>query len=117
MFLSSDHLATLEAAQRGEPAAIACVLRLCQPDVRRYAQRHCLISDIDDAVQETLLVLARKLHQLSQLALLSAWLFRIVQRSCRRLGRVALAYDPYEDGKLELWLADRYYPEVMWRDR
>jgi RNA polymerase sigma factor (sigma-70 family) len=107
MFLTQDHHATLEAAQRGEPAAIADVLRLCQPDVRRYAQRHCLISDIDDAVQETLLVLARKLHQLTKLALLSAWLFRIVQRNCRKLGRVAFAYDPYEEGKVDRYLAAR----------
>ena len=42
----------IEAARRGEPAALDRLLAACQPDLRRYATRHCLISDIDDAVRE-----------------------------------------------------------------
>jgi RNA polymerase sigma factor (sigma-70 family) len=99
--------ALLQAACRGEPIAIAQLLEACQPDVRRFAQRHCLLSDIDDAVQETLLVLVRKIHQLHQVAALSAWLIRIVQRNCRRLGRIALNFDPYEEGRVDAWLAHR----------
>jgi len=112
MIFSEANLSTLEAARRGEPVAIAQLLRLCQPDVRRYAQRHCLISDIDDAVQETLLVLVRKVHQLHKLAALSAWLFRVVQRNCRKLGRVAFAYDPYDEEKVDLYLSDRSSDQI-----
>jgi RNA polymerase sigma factor (sigma-70 family) len=107
MDLRCHPTALIHAACRGEPVAIARLLEVCQPDVRRFAQRHCLLSDIDDAVQETLLVLVRKVHQLHKVAALSAWLIRIVQRNCRRLGRVALNFDPYEEAKVDAWMAHR----------
>lgn len=97
----------LVAAHAGDPVALEQLLRLCRPDVRRYAQRHCLISDVDDAVQESLLLLARRVHQVRVLAAFSGWLIRVVQRECRRLGRVALRYDPYDEAALEQWLSVR----------
>jgi RNA polymerase sigma factor (sigma-70 family) len=103
----------LAAAQRGEPSAIAQLLRRYQPDVRRYAQRQCLLSDIDDAVQETLLILVRKVHQLHRLSAISAWLFQIVRRNCHRLARSALHYDPWEDGKTEAFMAQRSAHEAQ----
>lgn len=105
MTLAAQHLPVLEAAHGGDARAMEQLLRLCRPDVRRYAQRHCLISDVDDAVQEALLLLARRLHGLRAVAAFSGWLLRVVQRECRRLGRKALAYDPYDEEKLEHWLA------------
>jgi len=105
MALSDTHLPVLDAAHRGDPAALAQLLRLCQPDIRRYAQRSCLISDVDDAVQEALLVLSRRLEAVRMLAAFSGWLFKVVQRECRRLGRAALNYDPYDEERAEQWLA------------
>lgn len=105
MALSETHLPVLDAAHRGDPAALAQLLRLCQPDIRRYAQRSCLISDVDDAVQEALLVLSRRLEAVRVLAAFSGWLFKVVQRECRRLGRVALNFDPYDEVRAEQWLA------------
>jgi RNA polymerase sigma factor (sigma-70 family) len=99
------HPALLSAAHGGDPGALEDLLRLARPDVRRYAQRHCLISDVDDAVQEALWVMARRLHQLRALAAFSGWLLRVVQRECRRLGRVALRYDPYDEAAVDAWLA------------
>ena len=89
-------------------AAMVEVLQLCQPDIRRYAARHCMISDIDDAVQEALLILSRRLESVRALAALSGWLFRVVQRECRRLGRTALRFDPFDEEKLENWLAGQH---------
>jgi RNA polymerase sigma factor (sigma-70 family) len=60
---------------------------------------------VDDAVQEVLLVLSRRLSSLRVLAAFSGWLFKIVQRECRRLGRVTLNFDPYDQGRSEQWLA------------
>jgi len=105
MAFSDQHLPLLQAAHAGDPAALSRLLQVARPDVRRYAQRHCLISDVDDAVQETLLVLARKLPSLRALAAFSGWMFKVVQRECRRLGRATLHYDPYDEEKLEHWLA------------
>lgn len=104
MALAEQHYPLLEAARTGDPAALASLLRLCQPDIRRYAQKHCVISDVDDAVQEALLVLSRHLGSLRVLAAFSGWMFKIVQRECRRLGRTALHFDPYDEEALEHWM-------------
>lgn len=105
MALAEQHLPVLDAAHRGDPAALIQLLGLCQPDIRRYAQRSCMISDVDDAVQEALLVLSRRLSSVRMLAAFSGWLFMVVQRECRKLGRVTLNYDPYDDERAEQWLA------------
>lgn len=81
------------------------LLRLCQPDVRRYAFRHCLVSDVDDAVQEALLIVACRLRTLRAVAAFSGWLFQIVRRECRRLERRLFRFDPYDEEKMEAWLA------------
>ena len=107
MALSEQHLPVLDAAHNGDPAALAQLLRLCQPDIRRYAQRSCMISDVDDAVQEALLVLSRRLSSVRMLAAFSGWLFQVVQRECRRLGRVTLNFDPYDQERAEQWLASQ----------
>lgn len=96
----------LDAARAGDRMALEHVLRLTQGDIRRFAQRHCMISDVDDAVQEVLLIIARKIGSLRILAAFSSWLFKTVQRECRRLGRKAFAYDPFEEDKLDQWVAD-----------
>ena len=64
-----------------------------------------LISDVDDAAQEALLTLSSRISRLQALAAFSGRLFRLVQRRCRRLGCKALNFDPYDEEKLENWLA------------
>jgi len=105
MALSERHQPVLDAAHGGDPAALEQLMQLCRPDIRRYAQRSCMISDVDDAVQEVLLVMSRRLSSLRVLAAFSGWLFKVVQRECRRLGRVALNYDPYDQERAEQWLS------------
>ncbi|KHK59529.1 RNA polymerase sigma24 factor [Burkholderia sp. A9] len=102
-----QRLNAIEAARTGDPLALERLLRLCQPDARRYAQRNCFISDVDDAVQEALLIVARKVTSVRTLAAFSGWLFSVVRRECRRLGRKALHYDPYDEEKVDRWLAGR----------
>jgi RNA polymerase sigma factor (sigma-70 family) len=97
----------LEAARTGDPAALNRLLAVCRPNVRRYAQRHCLLNDVDDAVQEALLSVSRHLGSLRVAAAFTGWLVRIVQRECRRLGRITLRYDPYDEATLEAWLGSR----------
>jgi len=73
-------------AATGETTAIDALLRLAQPDIRRYARRSCRnTSDAEEAVQETLIVLYRKVSTLRQVGALSGWLFAIVNRYCLRL--------------------------------
>ena len=77
------------AAQSGDLVALDQLLGACQTDARRYARRHCAASDVDDAVQEALLILSRKVRQLAAPAAFSGWLFTIVRRECQRLLRKA----------------------------
>ena len=74
------------AASGGDPQAIAALLSSAQTDIRRYARRTCrTTSDAEDAVQETMIILYRRVSALRQAAALSGWLFTIVQRQCLRL--------------------------------
>lgn len=107
MALAAEHQPLLAAAHGGDPRALEQLLKIARPDIRRYAQRHCLLSDVDDAVQEALLIVARKLPQLQALAAFSGWAIRLVQRECRRLGRLTLRYDPYDEERLDQWLVVR----------
>lgn len=95
------------AAQTGDPAAIAGLLAVCQADARRYARRHCQASDIDDAVQESLMVIVRKVRGLKAAAAFSSWLFTVIRRECLRLQRAMFRHDPLDDEVAERQLASR----------
>lgn len=84
-------------AQTGDANAIACLLAVCQADARRYAYKHCHASDVDDAVQESLLVISRKVKGLRAAAAFSSWLFVVIKRECRRLSRMMFRHEPLED--------------------
>ncbi len=82
----------LEAARAGDQEAICTLLALAQPDIRRYAQRSCAAADdVNDAVQETLWLMYRRIGTLRAMVSLSAWLFAVVRRECWRLARKALS--------------------------
>ena len=102
-----DRTDLIHAAQTGDAASIGRLLAVCQADARRYARRHCQASDIDDAVQESLLVISRKVHGLKAAAAFSSWLFTVIRRECRRLERLMLRHDPLDDEVAEHQLADR----------
>jgi len=103
----------IEAARDGDREAMETLLISSQPDVRRYAMKHCMISDVDDAVQEVLLIIARRLESLRVLAAFSSWIFKSVQRECRRLGRAALNFDPYDEAELEEWLQVKSQDQLL----
>lgn len=95
------------AAQTGDTAAIERLLTLCQADARRYAYRHCAASDVDDAVQESLLVVSRKVRGLKAAAAFSSWLFIVIRRECRRLERLLLRHESVDDEQVAQQLAKR----------
>lgn len=86
----SDELLAL--ARAGDRDAIARLLALVQPDARRYARRTCRNpSDVDDAVQEALFLVYRRVGTLRLLGAFASWLFVVVDRICLRLARRALS--------------------------
>jgi RNA polymerase sigma factor (sigma-70 family) len=95
--LAPDRADLILAAQTGDAAAIDRLLVVCQADARRYARRHCHASDVDDAVQETLLTISRKVKGLKAAAAFSSWLFVVIKRECRRIERLMFRHDPLPD--------------------
>jgi RNA polymerase sigma factor (sigma-70 family) len=77
----------IEAARGGDRAALEHLLSRSRQDLRRYAEYHCGINDIEDAVQESLFHVARKIGDLRVIEAYASWLFRIVKRECNRLKR------------------------------
>ncbi len=79
----------IEAARCGDEKALVSLIARAQPDVRRYAARNCRAADIDDAVQETLLLLYRRVGTLRAVTSFSAWIFAVARRACLRLLRMS----------------------------
>lgn len=77
----------LDAARGGNRDALERVLTRSRQDLRRYAEYHCAINDVEDAVQESLLLVSRKIGSLRAIEAYASWLFRIVKRECNRLKR------------------------------
>lgn len=89
---------TIEAARSGDRDALLTLLSAVQPDLRRYARTACRTSsDVDDAVQEALWLLYRRIGTLRAVTALSAWLFAIVRRECLRLARRAMGTAPHDE--------------------
>lgn len=80
----------IEAARGGDEKALVSLITTAHPDVRRYAARNCRAADIDDAVQETLLLLYQRVGTLRAVTSFSAWLFAIARRACHRLLRMSI---------------------------
>lgn len=62
--------------------ALEAVIRLWGPRVRRFAGRLCPATEVLDAVQETLLILATRITTLRVAEALTSWSFQVVKRQC-----------------------------------
>ncbi|GGY73599.1 RNA polymerase sigma24 factor [Cellvibrio zantedeschiae] len=79
--------ALLDAACKGDREAIIALLKVAQPDIRRYAKVSCKLQDVDDAVQESLWLVYNRIGTLRAVTSFAGWLFAIVRRECMRLMR------------------------------
>jgi DNA-directed RNA polymerase specialized sigma24 family protein len=89
-------VALIEAAQQGERLAIDRLLALSQPDIRLCARINSKIDDIDDAVQDAMWLVYRRIGARRMATSFSSWLFEIVRRECQRVARRALRMQPRE---------------------
>jgi RNA polymerase sigma factor (sigma-70 family) len=105
-------LGILERARAGDSVAIASLLTQSQSELRRYALRSCMISDVDDAVQEAMLVASRRVVALQHPRAWSRWIFRIVRRECHRLARMTLRVDLWDDDRISAMLDGRRDDEL-----
>lgn len=100
------------AAQTGDAASITRLLAVCQADARRYAHKHCQTSDVDDAVQESLLIISRKVKGIKAAAAFSSWLFTVIKRKCLKRSRTMFRYEPLSDELVEELLLHRPTAEL-----
>ena len=76
------------AAQEGDAGAVAALVLGSHPHVQRFARSLCASpQDAEDAAQEALIVLYRRIGTLRASAALSSWMFMIVRHECIRRSR------------------------------
>jgi RNA polymerase sigma factor (sigma-70 family) len=81
----------ISAAQQGDTHAIATLLSGSHMHVRRFARTLCSTpEDAEDAAQEALIVLYRRIGTLRVSAALASWVFQIVRNECIRRARVGI---------------------------
>lgn len=73
------------AARDGDFASITSLISGSHPHVRRFAYSLCATpEDAEDAAQEALIILYRKIGTLRASGALASWMFRIVRNECLR---------------------------------
>jgi RNA polymerase sigma factor (sigma-70 family) len=77
----------VSAARDGDALALERLLLSSRAQIVRFAERHCVIHDVEDAVQETLILATRHIHRLRAVDAFAGWVFRIAKRECDRLKR------------------------------
>jgi len=81
----------VSAAQQGDPRAITLLVDASHMHVRRFARTLCSTpEDAEDAAQEALILLYRKIGTLRAAAALASWMFQIVRHECIRRSRLVL---------------------------
>ena len=79
----------VSAAQQGDPRALTTLVSGSHAHVQRFARTLCSTpEDAEDAAQEALIVLYRKIGTLRATAALGSWMFSIVRNECVRRSRL-----------------------------
>ncbi|MCX4984427.1 RNA polymerase sigma factor [Streptomyces sp. NBC_00572] len=82
----------IKAAQDGDVTSLTTVVMESQPHVRKFAKSLCASpQDAEDAAQEALIILYRKIGTLRATGALASWMFRIVRNECLRQVRLLVS--------------------------
>ncbi|MER6099212.1 RNA polymerase sigma factor [Streptomyces sp. NPDC001728] len=83
----------IKAAQDGDVSSLTTVVMESQPHVRKFAISLCASpQDAEDAAQEALIILYRKIGTLRASGALASWMFRIVRNECLRQVRLLVSW-------------------------
>lgn len=98
----------LAGAQRGDPVAIDGLLRALPPTARRFAARSCRTrEDAEDAAQDALTALVRRVGALRAAETIAGWLFVTVRSAClHRMSAVIPVPPEFAPGQANAGLAD-----------
>ena len=78
----------VRAASDGDVDSLTALVAGAHPHVQKFALSLCASpQDAEDAAQESLLILYRKIGTLRSSAALASWMFRIVRNECLRRAR------------------------------
>lgn len=103
----------IRAAQQGDGPALLSLLKASQPNLRRIASIECAsAADADDAVQESLWHVYRRIGTLRTIASYAAWLYTIVRHECRRMMRRMLGHEELPDDHSP-WVAFETRPDLQ----
>ncbi|HEX5308542.1 MAG TPA: sigma-70 family RNA polymerase sigma factor [Solirubrobacteraceae bacterium] len=81
----------VDAARRGDAEAIAELVARSHRRVRRFAHLLCASpEDAEEAAQDAMIVLYRRIGTLRATTALGSWMFQIVRRECIRRSKLAL---------------------------
>lgn len=89
----------VDAARSGDSDAIAELVTRSHRRVRRFAHLLCSTpEDAEEAAQDALIVLYRRIGTLRATAALGSWMFQIVRRECIRRSKIAFGlHTPHSD--------------------
>lgn len=105
--------ALIAAARDGDADSIAALVSGAHPHVRRFAHHLCATpEDAEDAAQEALIVLYRKIGTLRATGALLSWMFRIIRNECVRRARLALRPPPSLPGSAVLSAEDEVFQRL-----
>jgi RNA polymerase sigma factor (sigma-70 family) len=83
----------------GNTEAIETLLLQYQPSLTRFARKFCATpDDVEDAVQETLWIIYRKIDSLRTSKAFVSWIFQIVRNECYAL----LRHEKYSVDQIEI---------------
>lgn len=100
------------AARDGDVESITALVSGAHPHVQRFAHLMCASpEDAEDAAQEALIILYRKIGTLRASGALASWMFRIVRNECLRRSRL-LVQRPEPIVDATVWSAEE---EVLQR--
>lgn len=80
-----DRNELIEAARQGSSAATEQLLIDWQPTLKKMAFKQCTSNDVDDAVQESLAIIWRRIGTLKTVEAFPGWLLIIIKRECSKL--------------------------------
>ncbi|MGW5455463.1 RNA polymerase sigma factor [Nocardia sp. NPDC003979] len=85
------------SARDGDMDSIAALVSGSYPNIQRFARTLCATpEDAEDAAQEALIILYRKIGMLRASGALASWMFRIVRNECLRRARIRPQHPPTE---------------------
>lgn len=97
----------VEAAKCGDVESIAALVSGSHPHVHRFARSLCSSpQDAEDAAQEALIILYRKIGTLRACGALGSWMFRIVRNECLRRARLMLRHHDLLDDRVTASVED-----------